>query len=147
MELIIFTGIQGSGKSTLYKQEFFNSHIRVSIDLLNTRNKENKLLDFCFQTQSKIVIDNTNPSQEERAKYIELGKQFKYKIVSYFFESNYEECLERNNLRSGKERIPEVGLKSFLKKLLLPTFAEGFDEIYYITQEQTKFVKKLLDEI
>ncbi|WP_044212481.1 AAA family ATPase [Flammeovirga sp. OC4] len=147
MELIIFTGIQGSGKSTLYKQEFFNSHIRVSIDLLNTRNKENKLLDFCFQTQSKIVIDNTNPSQEERAKYIELGKQFKYKIVSYFFESNYEECLERNNLRSGKERIPEVGLKSFLKKLSEPTFAEGFDELYYITQEQTKFVKKLLNEI
>jgi predicted kinase len=117
------------------------------MDLLNTRNKENKLLDFCFQTQSKIVIDNTNPTKEERAKYIELGKRFKYNIISFFFESNFEECLQRNNLRTGKERIPEVGLKSFLKNRSRPTLEEGFDELYNITQEQTKFVKKPLDEI
>lgn len=122
MELIIFTGIQGSGKSTFYKQTFFTSHIRVSLDLLNTRNKENKLLEFCFQTQSKIVVDNTNPTAENRAKYIELGKRFKYKIISCTFESRYKECLERNNLRAGKERIYEVGLKAFLKKYQEPSF-------------------------
>ncbi|MCP4520447.1 MAG: ATP-binding protein [Cytophagales bacterium] len=141
MELIIFTGIQGSGKSTFYKKEFFNSHIRISMDLLNTRNKENKLLDFCFQTQSKIVIDNTNPTKEERAKYIELGKKFKYKIISYFFDSEYEESLMRNNLRTGKERIPEIGLKSFLKRLDQPSFEEGFDKLYNIEIKEGKFTK------
>ena len=34
MEAIIFTGIQATGKSTFYKQNFFNSHVRISLDLL-----------------------------------------------------------------------------------------------------------------
>lgn len=58
--MIIFIGIPASGKSSLYKEFFFNSHIRISMDLLNTRNKEGKLLRYCFETQSKMVIDNTN---------------------------------------------------------------------------------------
>lgn len=45
MEGIIFIGIQASGKSSFYKEKFFNSHLRVSLDLLNTRNKENQILD------------------------------------------------------------------------------------------------------
>ncbi len=40
MEMIIFTGIPASGKSSFYKELFFNSHLRISMDLLNTRNKE-----------------------------------------------------------------------------------------------------------
>ena len=140
MELIIFTGIQGSGKSTFYKQEFFNSHIRVSMDLLNTRNKENKLLEFCFQTQSKIVIDNTNPTIKEREKYISLGKRFKYEIKSYFFDSSLEENWERNNQRKGKEKIPMVGLKSFLKNLEIPKPEEGFDKLYNVTLVNDIFV-------
>ncbi len=145
MELIIFTGIQGSGKSTFYKQEYFNSHIRVSMDLLNTRNKENKLLEFCFQTQSKIVIDNTNPTIEERKKYITLGKKFKYDIKSYFFDSDLEDNWERNNLRKGKEKIPMVGLKSFLKNLDVPKAEEGFDKLYNVTLINDIFVTKEMD--
>jgi hypothetical protein len=33
MEEIIFVGIQASGKSTFYKEKFFNSHLRISNDL------------------------------------------------------------------------------------------------------------------
>jgi len=42
MQIIIFIGIPASGKSSFYKELFFNSHIRISMDLLNTRNKEGK---------------------------------------------------------------------------------------------------------
>jgi len=49
MEGIIFIGIQASGKSTFYKERFFNTHVRISLDLLNTRNKENHFFDKCFQ--------------------------------------------------------------------------------------------------
>ena len=37
MEAIIFVGLPGSGKSSFYKERFFNSHVRISLDLLKTR--------------------------------------------------------------------------------------------------------------
>lgn len=51
MQAIIFIGIQGSGKSTLYKECFFNTHLRISMDLLNTRNKEQKLMEYARSVQ------------------------------------------------------------------------------------------------
>ncbi|OCA73011.1 AAA family ATPase [Chryseobacterium arthrosphaerae] len=127
MEMIIFTGIPASGKSSLYKELFFNSHIRISMDLLNTRNKEGKLLQYCFDTQSKMVIDNTNVSRENRRKYIQLAIQNKYSIVGYFFESDIRDCLERNKNR--KDSINETGIKAKYKELELPSLEEGFDQI------------------
>lgn len=127
MEMIIFTGIPASGKSSLYKELFFNSHIRISMDLLNTRNKEGKLLQYCFDTQSKMVIDNTNVSRENRRRYIQLAIQNKYSIVGYFFESDIRDCLERNKNR--KDSIHETGIKAKYKELELPSLEEGFDQI------------------
>ncbi|MGG7466971.1 AAA family ATPase [Chryseobacterium arthrosphaerae] len=127
MEMIIFTGIPASGKSSLYKELFFNSHIRISMDLLNTRNKEGKLLQYCFDTQSKMVIDNTNVSRENRRKYIQLAIQNKYSIIGYFFESDIRDCLERNKNR--KDSINETGIKAKYKELELPSLEEGFDQI------------------
>lgn len=125
--MIIFTGIPASGKSSLYKELFFNSHIRISMDLLNTRNKEDKLLQYCFDTQSKMVIDNTNVSKENRKKYIQLAIRNKYSILSYYFESDIRDCLERNKNR--KDSINETGIKAKYKELELPSLEEGFDQI------------------
>lgn len=80
MEGIIFIGIQASGKSTFYKQHFFNSHVRISLDLLNTRNKENQLLDKCLELHQRVVIDNTNPAKSDRKKYIDKFKQSKFNL-------------------------------------------------------------------
>ena len=132
MEIIIFCGIQASGKSTFYKETFFNSHIRISMDLLNTRNKETKFIDLAFQSQSKIVIDNTNPTKDERLKYILQAKMNKYKVICYYFISTLEDSIIRNENRIGKEKISEIGIKSTFKKLEKPNFQEGFDEIYNI---------------
>jgi predicted kinase len=87
MEMIIFCGIQAAGKSTFYKERFFNSHVRISLDLLNTRNKELIFLKTCLQLQQRIVIDNTNPTKLERKKYIELARQYNYQVTGYFFQS------------------------------------------------------------
>ena len=144
MEAIIFTGIQATGKSSFYKQNFFNSHVRISLDLLNTRNKEACFLDTCFQTHAKFVIDNTNPTTKERQKYIELAKSNKYKIIGYYFNSSFESALERNNSRQGKERIPEKGVKSCFYKLKEPSMSEGFDELYTVEMVEGGFeVKKI----
>lgn len=73
MEAVIFVGLQASGKSSFYTERFFSTHVRISLDLLRTRNRERRLLTACLETQQPFVIDNTNPSREERTKY-DVGK-------------------------------------------------------------------------
>jgi hypothetical protein len=51
MEMIILIGIQASGKTSFYKERFFNTHIRISNDLLKTKNREVQLLDYCKKTE------------------------------------------------------------------------------------------------
>lgn len=72
MEALIFCGIQATGKSTFYKERFFNSHVRISMDLLNTRHKEKRFLDMCIELQQRFVVDNTNPTIADRQRYILL---------------------------------------------------------------------------
>lgn len=137
MEMIIFIGIPACGKSSFYKELFFNSHIRISMDLLNTRNKEGKLVQYCFETQSKMVIDNTNVTAESRKKYIHLGQRNQYQIIGYYFESNVLDCLERNKNR--KEPINEIGIKAKYKELEKPLFTEGFDKIFSVKTVNNTF--------
>ncbi|WP_228376912.1 AAA family ATPase [Chryseobacterium vrystaatense] len=136
--MLIFIGIPASGKSSFYKELFFNSHIRISMDLLNTRNKEGKLLRYCFETQSQMVIDNTNVTKEERKKYIELARQNNYEIIGYYFDSHLKDCLERNKNR--KDTISEIGIKTKYKELAKPFYEEGFDHIHTVNMVDNEFI-------
>lgn len=122
MEAIIFVGIQGSGKSTFYKEKFFNSHVRISNDLLKTRNREKLFIEACISNSQKFVIDNTNPTIEDRQKYIQRLKETNYKVIGYYFESKIKDCLERNNQRSEKEIIPEKVILGTYNKLIISNF-------------------------
>lgn len=139
MEIVIFIGIQATGKSSFYKEHFFKSHVHLSLDLLNTRNKFNRFLQTCLDTQSKCVVDNTNLTVEERRALIEKAKEKKYKIIGYYFSSSIQEAIARNETRQGKERIPDVGIRGSYSKLQLPTYEESFDELFYVKIEEGTF--------
>lgn len=86
MEAILFTGIQGSSKTTFYAEPFLETHRRISLDMLKTRNKEQQFLQLCLNTGQKFVVDNTNPSIAERKKYIEAAKAVRFAVIGYFFQ-------------------------------------------------------------
>ncbi|MFD2245210.1 AAA family ATPase [Pontibacter ruber] len=136
MQAVIFCGIQASGKSTFYKEHFFNTHVRISLDLLRTRNRENLLLEACLSTQMRFVVDNTNPTAAERQKYIGLAKAARYEVVGYFFETSVKEALVRNSRRSGRFVVPDKGVFGTLKRLQKPALAEGFDVLYLVRLQQ-----------
>ncbi len=138
MEAVIFIGLQASGKSSFYKERYFSTHVRISLDLLKTRNRERQFLAACLETQQPFVIDNTNPSCADRAKYIEAAKNAKYSIVGYYFRSKVQDCLERNETRVV--RVPEVGILSTAKKLELPSMDEGFENLRYVRLTESGFV-------
>lgn len=135
MEGIIFTGIQASGKSTFYKEYFFRTHVRINLDQVKTRNRERRLLEVCLETGQPVVIDNTNPAVEDRARYMRLFKEYGFKIIGYYFESKIEQAKERNSARVGKEVIPLPGLLSTYRRLVIPSMQEGFDELYYVAMD------------
>lgn len=141
MEAVIFIGIQATGKSTFYKEKFFKTHIRINLDMLKTRNREDIFLDACIKAKQPFVVDNTNPSIEDRKKYIDIAKSAKFKVIGYYFQSSIVEAIKKNERREGKEYIPLAGIKSTYAKLQLPSLDEGFDELYYVKiNEENKFV-------
>ena len=133
LEAVIFVGIQGSGKSTFYKERFFKTHVRINLDMLRTRHREKLLLRACLDAGQSFVIDNTNATHEDRARYIAPAKAAGFKVTGYYFRSNLQDCLKRNEQREGKERIPPQGVIGAYKRLQLPTLAEGFDALYYVS--------------
>lgn len=130
MEIIILVGIQGAGKSTFYQKHFVDTHVRVNLDMLRSRNKERIFITSCFAMSQKFVVDNTNPTKADRAPYIALAKYFKYKVIGYYFDVSIAECIERN--KSRKQPIPIIGLHATNNKLQLPVLEEGYDQIFYV---------------
>ena len=119
MEAVIFIGIQGSGKSTFFKERFFATHVRLNYDMLKTRHRERILLEACLESKQKFVVDNTNPTIAERAKYIEPAKNKRFQIIGYYFQTNIKDALTRNALRIGKAKVPEIGIRATLLTSLL----------------------------
>jgi predicted kinase len=142
MEAIIFIGLQASGKSTFYKENFFNSHLRISNDLLKTKNREARLIDFCIETKMKMVIDNTNFSVEKRKTYINKIKPHNFHIVGYYFKTDIARSIEWNKRRKESDIIPDIGIFGTHKKLELPTLSEGYDKLYYVDYVENKLIIK-----
>ncbi|MGB3641152.1 MAG: ATP-binding protein [Rivularia sp. (in: cyanobacteria)] len=132
MQAIVFIGIQGAGKSTFYREYFLDTHIRINLDMLKTRHREKLIFQACLDAKQRFVIDNTNPTVEDRQHYIIPAKAQGFQVLAYYFDSNLEDCKKRNSQRSGKKVIPLVGILSTYKKLVLPSYSEGFDAIYSV---------------
>lgn len=142
MEMVIFIGLQASGKSTFYRNRLADTHDLVSKDLFpHTRNparRQRQLVEVSLQAGRCVVIDNTNPTIEERAELIDLGRSFKANVVGYYFSSRLEDCLERNRWREGKARVPDVALFATRKRLQVPSPSEGFDRLYFVRLDEVQ---------
>ena len=132
--MFIMMGIQGSGKST-FCSRFLPDAVRVNLDTLHTRNKEALLIADCLEKSCDYVVDNTNPAREDRARYIPKAKEAGYRVIGYFMQSRIQDCIQRNAQRIGKERVPDGAIAMTSNKLEMPSYEEGFDELYFVKNE------------
>lgn len=142
---IIFIGIQASGKSTFY-HERFEDYVHINLDTLHTRNKEKILLQECLESGRSFVVDNTNPTGRDRERYIQAAKDKEYRIHGYYFQSSISDCIARNQKREGKARIPDHAVAGTYRKLELPKYEEGFDELFYVRLEDGNFIVDIWNE-
>lgn len=132
MEAVIFVGIQASGKSSFYRQRYFDTHLRISLDMLRTRHRAQRVLAVCLETRQPFVVDNTNPSVEERQSYLAPAREAGFRIKGYYFSTTIQAAIERNEQRPEAQRIPPKGIRGTRNRLVLPSLAEGFDELYFV---------------
>jgi len=133
MEAVILCGVQGSGKTTLYRDRFLETHARVSMDLLRTRARESSFLRVCLDTRMPFVVDNTNPTVAERARYVAPAREAGFKLVAFVVEVEHAVASGRNAERAAARRVPGAGLRDVARRLVRPTPEEGFDELWHAT--------------
>ena len=122
MEAIVLCGVQGSGKTTLYRDRFAATHEHVSLDVLGSRAREAALIASCLEEGRPYVVDNTNPSPAARARYLEPARAAGFKVVGYLVE--------------GDGRSVHVGPGTAAvtaRRLVRPAPEEGFDELWHAT--------------
>ncbi len=133
MEAIVFVGIQAAGKTSFYRERFFRTHIRLSLDMLRTRHREAILLRACIEAKQPFVVDNTNPTAAERARYLIPARTAGFHTIGYVFEADMAACLERNAARPAAERVPPKGIGGTRRRLEIPDLREGFDQLYRVS--------------
>lgn len=130
----IMIGIQGSGKSEFCRR-YLPDVFHINLDTLKTRYQEKKAIESCLEVACDFVIDNTNPTKADRLRYIPLVKENGYRVVGYFMQSILKECIERNDMREGKARVPAKAIAMTSNRMELPDKEEGFDELYYVAND------------
>ncbi len=135
-ELVVFSGLQASGKTSFYRERFAATHVHISKDAWpNARKKEERqrrLIDEHLRAGRSVVVDNTNPTPAARLPLIAIARALDARVVSYAFVVTVEEALRRNAGREGRARIAEVGIFSIAKTLTPPTDLEGYDEAFWV---------------
>jgi hypothetical protein len=115
MQAVILCGLQGVGKTTLYRDRFLVTHVRISLDLLRTRARETAFLRLCLDTRMPFVVDNTNPTVAERARYVAPAREAGFEVVGYLVEEDFALAAGRNAAGAGRARVGGGGPVSYIK--------------------------------
>ncbi|KAF4406292.1 ATP-binding protein [Streptomyces lycii] len=134
--MVVLVGLQASGKSTFRARAFTTGHVVVSKDLFrNARHRQRRqmrMVEEALRAGRSVVVDNTNPSPEEWAPLIGAGRSRGARVVAYWFPPDPEGSRLRNAARTGRERVPDVGLFATFKRLRRPRPADGFDAVHEV---------------
>jgi predicted kinase len=127
-------GLQGSGKSTWVAEHLAGTHVVVSKDhwphARHRESRQRRVVAEQLAAGASVVVDNTNPSPAERAPLLELAAEAGVPARAVVIDTAMETCRQRNDVRTGRARVPEVGLFSTAARLVLPSTAEGFAQVF-----------------
>ncbi len=126
-------GLQGAGKSTWVLDHLAASHTVVSKDHWpNARRREarqRRVVAELLAAGRRVVVDGTNPSEQERVPLVEIAREAGVPARAVWLDVPLETCLRRNAGRTGRARVPLVGVLATAGRLVPPSTDEGFAEV------------------
>jgi len=135
----MFVGAPGSGKSTFWST-YLKSYERINNDTLKTKEKCMKMTRELLGQGQSVVIDNTNPTADVRARYTTIAAEMKIPIRAIYFDVPKERSMENNFQRKANSHrqhlsrgISEIPIHTFYKHHTVPTEKEGFEKIIKVS--------------
>lgn len=119
-DLVVFVGMPGCGKSSLYKEMFEPLGMRsVSQDVLKNRRRLLSKLEGLLEDGQSVVVDNTNPSQEKnRREYYDLAEKYGFNVTVIYFVRDGRGW---NKLRPEEKCVPTIAYTGYFSRLNPPT--------------------------
>ena len=126
-------GLQGSGKTTWVAANLAGTHAVVSKDhwprARGREARQRRMVGELLAAGRSVVVDNTNPSIEDRAPLITAAREAGGSVRCVWLDTPPELCLARNDARQGLARVPLVGIYATRGRFVPPSVAEGFDRV------------------
>ncbi|KAL1412679.1 DNA kinase/phosphatase Pnk1 [Vanrija albida] len=135
-EIVVFTGIPASGKTSFYRRHFA-SYEHINQDTLRTRDACVRAARKKLEEGKSVVIDNTNRNKATRAVYVALAKEQGVPIRLFHFTTPPELAKHNNVYRAlhapadepKRELLPALAFGSYTADFEVPKLGEGFEEI------------------
>jgi predicted kinase len=82
-----------------------------------------------LEAGAHVVVDNTNPAREDRAPLVAAARAAGIPVRAVWVDTPVEVCVERNEAREGRARVPLKGLLGTRGRLVPPSRDEDFDRV------------------
>lgn len=133
--MIILVGSPGSGKSNFCKN-YLADYTRINNDTLRSRDRCLKVLGESLSQGKSCVVDNTNPTREVRAYYINMAKRHSVPVRCINLKVDKPMAFHLDTLRLVNEfrshitkRVGSMPIHKFFKDFERPRIDEGFIEV------------------
>ncbi|ELU14683.1 hypothetical protein CAPTEDRAFT_176929 [Capitella teleta] len=133
-EVIVMVGSPASGKSHFAMKHLISKgYVHVNRDSLKTWQKCVSTTRDALSRGKSVVVDNTNPDTESRARYLEVAKKAGVPSRCFLMSSSPTHCKHNERFREMTDKshqsINDMILNSYKSKFIAPTLEEGFREI------------------